>query len=578
MHKKYFYSIFTLLLLFSLNADAQFWKKKKKDKEEFNEAGFVSNRFHEKFFEGMREYGMENYDKAIEAFDKCVEIDPNVAAIYFQLSKTYWEKGVKSTAISNASTAFKLESGNEDIYQNFLRFLLDTRNFSGAIDATKTFISTLQQGQSKRIKYQKDLARYYEYNRDYDNAVLVFSELEEDYGYLNTYALERLRLYRRMGKLDEALVEIDGLIEKNDGATTYLYQKARLLHDKGNNDEALRYYAKVLEEKSNHSKALLESGEILLFEGRAEGYERMKKAFAEADLDINDKINAYNRVANRIMSKTDKLDLIVELAKTNEESAAANRAAADALFDVSRKKEGVSYLLKAKELDPDNFNMSLDLVNAYYELKDFENLRKYAVEGADLYPSHNIFYLYAGIAFMELGDFNNALIMLETGKSFAIGQGGIKTDFKLSLAELFYKMGEYTESDKVFEEVLALEPNNATALNNYAYFLSKRKARLTDAETMVKKAVELEGGNASFLDTYGWVLFNKGEFDKAIENFNLALNIEPESGDIIEHKADAYFKKGDTVKALELWKLAQSKGTESKLLLKKINDKKYYEE
>jgi Tfp pilus assembly protein PilF len=186
--------------------------------------------------------------------------------------------------------------------------------------------------------------------------------------------------------------------------------------------------------------------------------------------------------------------------------------------------------------------------------------------------------LFAGIAFMELADYNNALIMLETGKSFAIGDGGVKIDFKLSLAELFYKMGEYTESDKVFEEILTVEPNNALALNNYAYFLSKRKSRLTDAENMVQKAIELEGGNASFYDTYGWVLFNKAEYEKAIEKFDLALEMDGENAEILEHKGDAFYKKGDSTKALELWKLAETKGGNSKILLKKINDKKYYEE
>ena len=68
------------MLLFSLNADAQFWKNKKKDKEEINEVGIVSTRMHEKAFEGRRKYGMENYDKAIYAFDTFVTIDLNVAA------------------------------------------------------------------------------------------------------------------------------------------------------------------------------------------------------------------------------------------------------------------------------------------------------------------------------------------------------------------------------------------------------------------------------------------------------------------------------------------------------------------
>ncbi|MGB0432204.1 MAG: tetratricopeptide repeat protein [Bacteroidia bacterium] len=168
--------------------------------------------------------------------------------------------------------------------------------------------------------------------------------------------------------------------------------------------------------------------------------------------------------------------------------------------------------------------------------------------------------------------------MLETGKSFVIGDNAIKYDFKLSLAEVHYKMGEFDECEKTYEEILREQPLHATALNNYAYYLARRGYRLRDAEKYIAKAIELEGENASFTDTYGYIMFADSKYEKAIKYYTKALNEEPKSAEILEHKGDALFKSGNEIEALKFWQLAKTNGGNSNTLLKKIENKKYYEE
>ena len=48
------------------------------------------NKFKDSFFEALKQKGIENYDKAIVALERCLKIDPNSATIYNELGKNYF--------------------------------------------------------------------------------------------------------------------------------------------------------------------------------------------------------------------------------------------------------------------------------------------------------------------------------------------------------------------------------------------------------------------------------------------------------------------------------------------------------
>ncbi|MGB0432149.1 MAG: tetratricopeptide repeat protein, partial [Bacteroidia bacterium] len=104
--KLLFKSILLIALIIPTIASGQFWKKNKADKGE-NAAGFVkTDKFRVSFFEGMRAYGLENYDNSISAFEECLKLDPNSVAVNYQLSKVYSKKGLRSKAIEYAQKGF----------------------------------------------------------------------------------------------------------------------------------------------------------------------------------------------------------------------------------------------------------------------------------------------------------------------------------------------------------------------------------------------------------------------------------------------------------------------------------------
>jgi tetratricopeptide (TPR) repeat protein len=49
----------------------------------------VNDEFQDSFYESLLQKGIENYDKAIVALEKCLKSQPNDATVYFELGKNY---------------------------------------------------------------------------------------------------------------------------------------------------------------------------------------------------------------------------------------------------------------------------------------------------------------------------------------------------------------------------------------------------------------------------------------------------------------------------------------------------------
>jgi len=176
----------------------------------------------------------------------------------------------------------------------------------------------------------------------------------------------------------------------------------------------------------------------------------------------------------------------------------------------------------------------------------------------------------------------------------------------LDLPETFMAMGRWEDAEKAAAKALQLHPTNtelrvnvavaracqdrdasgreqiysalgpspsAALLNHAAYALAGcEKENL--AETLVRQAlaqlasseasarsenmasaIGLQNRRGSYLDTYGWVLFKKGDNDRAINFLSAAATLNPR-GEIFAHLAQAESKAGNSDKAAQDWREA----------------------
>lgn len=130
------------------------------------------------------------------------------------------------------------------------------------------------------------------------------------------------------------------------------------------------------------------------------------------------------------------------------------------------------------------------------------------------------------------------------------------TDALLQLSSVLDRANQRDEAEKILRELLERDPDNATALNNLGYFLAERDARLSEALTLIERAVAIEPLNGSFLDSLGWTQFKLGNTEKAREYLEKALAQTRRNPTLHEHLGDVLHKLGKLTDARRAWEKA----------------------
>ncbi|RKY13975.1 MAG: hypothetical protein DRP52_01325 [Planctomycetota bacterium] len=113
----------------------------------------------------------------------------------------------------------------------------------------------------------------------------------------------------------------------------------------------------------------------------------------------------------------------------------------------------------------------------------------------------------------------------------------------------------------LLEEMLQLQPNNSSLLNNMAYLLADNDQQLETALEYARKAHQGDPGNAVFLDTYAYVQCKTGQYKQAEQNLIRAIQIyevsdQPMPWDLYKHLAMAKEGLGKAAQAIEMYQKA----------------------
>jgi tetratricopeptide (TPR) repeat protein len=119
-----------------------------------------------------------------------------------------------------------------------------------------------------------------------------------------------------------------------------------------------------------------------------------------------------------------------------------------------------------------------------------------------------------------------------------------------TLALVLDGAGRRREAQQVYEATLKLDPNNAVALNNFAFLLAESGGDLDAALTMAQRARQLLPELYEITDTLGWIYLKKNLSDQAIDAFSEIVKKQSARSTYRYHLGMAYAQKGDQATAL----------------------------
>lgn len=121
------------------------------------------------------------------------------------------------------------------------------------------------------------------------------------------------------------------------------------------------------------------------------------------------------------------------------------------------------------------------------------------------------------------------------------------------LGAVLDRQKRFAESEAVFRQLIAQQPNHAPALNYLGYMLAERGERLDESVDYLKRALAIDPENGSYLDSIGWAYFKDGKLDLALENLQRAAGMLTANSVVQDHYADLLFRLGRYDDAIAAW-------------------------
>ncbi|MFD3003376.1 tetratricopeptide repeat protein [Pontibacter toksunensis] len=528
------------------------------------------------FLDGMKYYMLEDYQQALQLFQKAYTVTPNNAALNYKIGETYLHLKDSEAAMPFARAAVALEKQNAYYYLLVTQLHTEKKQFNEAAQAFNDLLRNVPNSE----EYLFNLADLYLSQSRFEDALKTYERIEKQFGEMEQLLVNRQQIYLRQKNMPKAIQEGEKLLETNPTEIRYFLAQAELLNASKKPDDAIKVLDKALRIEPNNPFAHLMLSDLNRQKGnKSEAEKQVKEAFRSPGLDIDTKVRILVDFIRQLPNPEVEgvaLELVDLTIKNHPNEAKAYAVAGDLQTIVGKKAEARDNYLQAVKLDDSHFKIWQQVVLLDAELSEASAMVKHSEQALELFPNQAVFWFYNGTGHLITKDYAKAVRSLEHGKRLSAGEPELLVQFNMQLGDGYNSLKEYEKADQAYEAVLAQDKNNQHVLNNYSYFLSLRNQNMQKALEMSERLVKQHPTNPTYLDTYAWVLYKSGKYTEARKYLEQAVAISDDAT-IVEHYGDVLFKLGKKEEAVSQWQKAKLKGEASAFIDKKIKDKKLYE-
>jgi tetratricopeptide (TPR) repeat protein len=503
-----------------------------------------------------------NIDEAAILYHQAIEIDPQCDACYYELANILIYLDKDKEAKDNAEAAYNLDPKNPWFALLYGRLCFHFKEYDKAQRLFRQIL--VQHGKKQEVWFC--LASAYEEQKLYPEALGILDSMSIKFGENDDISYRIFNIAMDIGNYEKAVPEIKKLADNYPDDPRFATLLADAYAEMGNDTLAVKAYDKAIETNEAFAPALLGKAETFRKRGMFANYFKTLQQYAgnkaikpEAKAEYLNLVLKIPSFAGHFKSNIDTVFAI--LTSVHPVSVELQLMRAHYFAATQRLEQAISILGQLTDMDNNNKEIWLNLLSIEYSLKMFNQLEQSSQKAIASDPEHATFYMYSALALWSQKKTRQAIEILETGIVKA-RYDSIFMDNALSfLGDMYFSVNKSKRAFACYEKVLKNNPENATVLNNYAYYLCLTKSKHMDkAYEMSKKAIEIESNNPSFLDTYAYILFLQGKYDEAKKVFRKALAFGgDESAVVLDHYADTLDKLGERAIAEIYWSQALDK-------------------
>jgi tetratricopeptide (TPR) repeat protein len=551
-----------------------------KDPKTAGDGGMTENEFAKKYINACSARMKGNVNEALKLFNECLAMNPNSAAVKYELAHVNKVLGVNDKALAFAKECAAAEPKNE-WYQLILVDCYRTlKQYANSVKIQENLVKNFPEDS----EFKENLAIEYTYVGQYDKAYDLYNELEKHYGINEQLSINKIKLLQQEGKHAEIEKEINKLIQSDPNNSRYLTYLADHYEYLKQPEKAFAIYTKILEiDPGNPTVHLALSDYYKLKGDEKTSFEELKLAFLNPDLDVLTKYNIgeiYYTTSKKYLSnmfQRQGKELVGIMLTVHPSSPEANALYADYLVLDSNYVDAAKYYRTAAVKDKSDYKTWEKLLECHKIMSRYDLLEQHSFEAMELFPSQPMVYYYNGLANLQLRNYKKAAESLRDGLEYIVEDKIMMSSFYSFLGDAYFYLKEYEKSDKALDDALKINADNYYVLNNYAFYLSLRKEQLEKAEKLSKKSIELRPTEGNYMDTYGLILYQQGKYTQAEEWLKKAAELKPKNQNILEHYGDCLYKLNKVNEAIKYWELSLAAGGDKERLNQKIKTKKTLE-
>lgn len=142
-------------------------------------------------------------------------------------------------------------------------------------------------------------------------------------------------------------------------------------------------------------------------------------------------------------------------------------------------------------------------------------------------------------------------------------------EIKYDLGMLYERQGRFEDFERMMRDIIAIDPDNANALNSLGYTFADQNVRLDEAHDLLERAVHLEPDNPFILDSIGWYHYRAGNLPLARSYLERSYQLMP-AADVAAHLGEVLWQKGERDEARRVWREALSADPQNDVLRKTL--------
>jgi tetratricopeptide (TPR) repeat protein len=398
------------------------------------------------FYEAIKQKGIENYDKAIESLEKCVNLQPENATLFFELGKNYLSQKKYKESYENFEKASNIDPTNRWAWVGLYDVCYDSRDYNQAIVIVEKLIEFKEE-------YKEDLTSLYMSTQQYDKALLLINELNAKFGKLEKRELYKAQILQDAKYQGSEKSNLQDLIKKNPKEEAN-YIELISMYSKSNQEEKALEVAKQLEKEIPTS----DWAQVSLFKFHLNNNDgnnavvSMNKVFASDKIDKKIK----HRILNEFLIFTQKNpqygnDLTKAIGYFENDKEVKVAKELGKFFDNKKDWDNaIKYYEMHLKSATDDYESALLLMECYVNKLQFDILVKKTAEWMELFPSQPHFYYYQGVAYNQLQNYKKAKDSLEMGLDYLVDDKSLEINFNIQLGEAYNGLGDVKKKEIYF--------------------------------------------------------------------------------------------------------------------------------